>query len=111
MEAKTWGDKVVELAFDSNPKTGDVKLKPYPQIVKDSFKAGQESRCNWHKPLPQIMAEAFAEGKQAMLKEVMEWLRTMPIFIIRVDRNLNDVSRSLEGSNEWQDKLKEWGIK
>ncbi len=53
---------------------------------------------------------SFKAGEGAGMKKVVAWIRTMPLFIIRVDRNLNDVVRSLEGNTEWQAKLKEWGI-
>ena len=35
-------DKVIELAFDSNLETGEVLLKPYPEIVKGSYEAGKQ---------------------------------------------------------------------
>ena len=60
-----------------------------------SFKAGQESRCDWHKPLPEIIAESFSEGKEQVVEWVNKNLR--PYFVAFTER-------------EWQAQLKEWGI-
>lgn len=71
-----------------------------------SFKAGYEQGWNDNKPyLPDANEPwdreqtVFDDGKKAGIREVVEWIESQ-----RVNKGINDRRQ------EWQAKLKEWGI-
>lgn len=95
--------KILDLVWSGkgSPLDMDVRLLKVAEAQAEiSFKAGQESRCDWHKPLPQIIAESFSEGKKAGIKEVVEFVQQFLVFdkwyLVKPD--------------EWKAKLKEWGV-
>jgi len=96
MEAK---DKMMELIESFQDNELDWSRE---NLCLFMFKAGQESRCDWHKPLAEISVEAFTEGKQAGIKEVVE-------FIEGKVNSLMFAGFCVEGDT-WQAKLKEWGL-
>lgn len=78
-----------------------------------AHKAGQESRCDWHKPIPQIIAESVKAGR----REVVEFLATITPYLQMgypepkvASEHPYKPSYLKVDSEKYQAKLKEWGI-